>query len=138
MANGVEVTEEEESEVSPVATILAEPVSSVAVSRLKEHALRSVRRADQLRHELVQRSGTELAQAQTRSSRMAVTTRSICRVSARTAGALARARMVSQRIGQERRSGDDAQAAGDDGFGDPAPRDSVRVRREGGQSFRKF
>jgi len=72
MANGVEVAEEEEeeSEVSPVATILAEPVSSVAVSRLKEHALRSVRRADQLRHELVQRSGTELAQAQTRSSRM--------------------------------------------------------------------
>lgn len=44
--------------------------TSVAVSRLKEHALASVRRADQLRHELVQRSAVELAQAQGRSSRM--------------------------------------------------------------------
>ena len=44
--------------------------TSVAVSRLKEHALASVRRADQLRHELVQRSAVELAQAQSRSSRM--------------------------------------------------------------------
>lgn len=44
--------------------------TSVAVSRLKEHALASVRRADRLRHELVQRSAVELAQAQGRSARM--------------------------------------------------------------------
>lgn len=44
--------------------------TSVAVSRLKEHALASVRRADQLRHELVQRSAVELARTQGRSTRM--------------------------------------------------------------------
>lgn len=58
-------------EYSPVGeAISASNPTSVAVSKLKEHALASVRRADQLRHELVQRSSTELAQAQARSSRM--------------------------------------------------------------------
>ena len=56
---------------SPVdAAMSASRPTSVAVSRLKEHALASVRRADRLRHELVQRSAVELAQAQGRSTRM--------------------------------------------------------------------
>jgi hypothetical protein len=60
-----------DDEYSPVERAASASMhTSVAVSRLKEHALASVRRADQLRHEMVQRSTVELAQAQRRSARM--------------------------------------------------------------------